>query len=351
MIQTGKSITLNPFLAGKTREDLQELCRQTMNKPVHARQLFSYIHRHRISDLAFIPDLPKSLHTHLQKHQNTMTATLLDKQRSQDGTQKLLLRIMDGDLIETVLIPASGRLTLCISTQVGCALGCHFCLTSINGLKRNVRAVEMIAQIHMAQNQTRDEIRNLVLMGMGEPLHNFDAVSRFVRIVTDPLGMAFSPGRVTVSTAGLVPGIYRMIEEKLPCNLAISLHATTDEIRDKIMPVNRRYPIKTLMRASRDFSKKTGKRLLIEYAMLAGINDSNEDAQRLAILLQGLPCTVNLLPLNESKNIPYLQPDEERISTFRSILSDAGFVVVVRESRGEDILAACGQLREPLNKP
>ncbi|MFQ5356129.1 MAG: 23S rRNA (adenine(2503)-C(2))-methyltransferase RlmN [Mariprofundaceae bacterium] len=344
MIQTGKSITLNPFLAGKTREDLQELCRRATAKPVHAKRLFASVHRHRIFEIDLIPDLPGSLRTYLKNHQNSITATLMNKQRSQDGTRKFLLGLVDGDMVETVLIPTAERLTLCISTQVGCALGCRFCLTSTNGLKRNISTVEMLAQIQMAQSQTKDEIRNLVLMGMGEPFHNFDAVARFVRIITDPLGMAFSPKRVTVSTAGLVPGIYRMIEENLPCNLAISLHATTDEIRDKIMPTNRRYPIKTLMDASRDFNKKTGKRLLIEYALLAGVNDSNEDAQRLVMLLQGLPCTINLLPLNESKDIPYRQPDQERIATFRSILSDAGYVVVVRESRGEDILAACGQL-------
>ncbi len=345
MAHTGKTVLLNPYLAGMTRADLHEVCLKASAKPVHAATLMAYTHRHLVRDVKQIPDIPKSLRIHLESLPGCERIVLADEQCSRDGTRKLLLRLANDDLVETVLIPSSGRLTLCISTQIGCALGCRFCLTASDGLKRNLRASEMIAQIRIAQGRADKRIRNLVLMGMGEPLHNFREVARLIRIVTDPLGMAFSPKRVTVSTSGLVPGIYRMIEEALPCNLAISLHASRDEIRNKIMPVNRRYPISTLMRAARDFCSHTGKRILIEYVLLAEVNDSREDAYRLAGLIQGLPCTINLLPFNESRGSPYRRPGQARVSAFRSVLSDAGYVTVVRESRGKDILAACGQLR------
>jgi len=274
-----------------------------------------------------------------------MNVSLLHRLYSRDGTQKFLLQFPVGSAVEMVLIPASGRLSLCLSTQVGCAMGCHFCLTATRGLKRNLKASEMVAQVQIAQRLASGKVRNLVLMGMGEPLYNFDEVARFISIAADPLGMAFSPRRITVSTAGLIPGIYRMIDERLPCNLAVSLNATTDEIRNRIMPVNRAYPISELIQACRVFSRETGKRVLIEYVLIAGLNDTDEDAERLVELLADLPCTVNLLPFNESKSVPFRKPEPARISAFRSILSRAGYIAVIRESRGGDILAACGQLR------
>ncbi len=307
--------------------------------------MFAYTYRQNETNFELIPNLPENLRTCLHTNLETMNVSLLRRLYSRDGTQKFLLQFPGGSSVEMVLIPASGRLSLCLSTQVGCAMGCHFCLTATRGLKRNLKASEMVAQVQIAQRLASGKVRNLVLMGMGEPLHNFDEVARFISIAADPLGMAFSPRRITVSTAGLIPGIYRMIDERPPCNLAISLNATTDEIRNRIMPVNRAYPISELMQACRVFSRETGKRVLIEYVLIAGLNDTDEDAERLVELLKGLSCTVTLLPFNESKSVPVRKPEPARISAFRSILSRAGYVAVIRESRGGDILAACGQLR------
>jgi len=253
--------------------------------------------------------------------------------------------------VETVMIPTNDRLTQCISTQAGCALGCQFCLTATGGLRRNLRSGEMVAQVMTGWQQFGQRARNLVLMGMGEPMHNFDAVAQFVRLVTDPAGMAYSPRRVTLSTVGVVPGIMRLIEEKLPCSLAISLNATTDAVRDRLMPVNRKYPIRKLVEAMHSFAYAfPRRRMLVAYVLLAGVNDTPEDADRLVALLDGLPCTVNLLPFNPWPEAPWQRPDDAVVNRFRSQLSQANLVAVVRESRGEEIAAACGQLlhRQPV---
>jgi len=218
-------------------------------------------------------------------------------------------------------------------------------LTATGGLRRNLQRGEMVAQLLTGWQESGQRARNLVLMGMGEPMHNFDAVADFVRLVTDPAGFAFSPRHVTLSTVGVVPGITRMIAERLPCNLAISLNATTDEVRNRLMPVNRKYPIAVLLAAMHDFVQAFPKRrLLIAYVLLAGLNDSVADAKRLLQLLHGIPCTINLLPFNPWTNAAWQRPSSAVVSAFRSVLSEAGLVAVVREPRGGDIDAACGQL-------
>lgn len=268
------------------------------------------------------------------------------RQQAADGTIKLLLGLPDGSMVESVLIPARGRLTQCISTQVGCAVGCRFCLTASAGLTRDLSAAEIVAQVMTGRQESDGNIRNLVLMGMGEPLHNYDEVAHFIRIATDPQGMAFSPNRVTLSTAGLVPGIRRMIDDDLPCNLAVSLNATTDAVRERIMPINRKYPIAALMHAVRAYIAARGnRRVLIEYVLLAGVNDTPADAERLCALLAGMECTVNLLPFNAHPGSAFNPPDASTVSAFRAVLVEAGMVAVVRESRGRDISAACGQLK------
>lgn len=335
-----------PAINGMTYQEMAHLCRQLGAKPVHARRLFTGILRQGLSDIGRIADLPQSLRDHLRRQTRVETLQPISQQRSSDGTAKLLFRLADGHGIESVLIPASGRLTLCLSTQAGCALGCRFCLTARSGLARNLQAAEMVAQVQTAQSLAPGTIRNLVLMGMGEPLHNYEQVARFVRIATDPHGMAFAPRRLTLSTAGTVPGIYRMIEDELPCNLAVSLNATTDKVRSALMPIGRRYPLAALTQAMRDYTSRTGKRVLIAYVLMANVNDGKADARRLAGLLAGIPCTVNLLPFNAYPGSRYRRPDGERVSAFRSLLIEAGYVAVVRESRGPDILAACGQLQQ-----
>lgn len=334
-----------PILTGMHRPQLAELCAEAGAKPVHAERLLAYIFRHGITDPEAMPDIPEILREHLRRYAPTAETRCVTDRQAEDGTRKLLLAMPDGQTVETVLIPGPGRMTQCISTQVGCAMGCAFCLTATAGLTRNLSAAEMVAQVRAGQ-QSDPSLRNLVLMGMGEPLHNYDEVAQFARIVTDPLGMAFSPKRVTISTAGLVPAIRRLLEDDLPCNLAVSLNATTDAVRERIMPVNRRWPIDALMAVLRDYARiRGGKRILIEYVLLKGVNDSDEDAQRLLTLLADIPCTINMLPFNAFSGSPFERPEDTRVSAFRRILVDAGRIAVVRESRGRDILAACGQLK------
>ena len=313
---------------------------------MHAEHLSASVFRRYNPDLDAITELPNVLRQYLAEHACMFEPECTASQKAADGTQKLLLKMPDEKEVETVLIQAAGRLTQCVSTQVGCAAGCTFCLTATAGLTRNLTAAEMVSEVFAGQRISGRNVRNLVLMGMGEPLHNYDEVAHFVRIATDPKGMAFSPNRVTLSTSGLVPAIYRMIEDELPCNLAVSLNATTDDVRNRIMPINRKYPIAILMQAVRDYIVARGnKRVLIEYVMLAGVNDSLDDVARLCALLDGLDCTINLLPFNPFDGSEFKRPDDAVVSAFRTKLAEAGKVVVVRESKGRDISAACGQLK------
>ncbi|RMH61561.1 MAG: 23S rRNA (adenine(2503)-C(2))-methyltransferase RlmN [Zetaproteobacteria bacterium] len=333
------------------RGALEALCARAGAKPVHAEALQAHVFRRGRLDLDAIPDLPRTLRHWLAHHLRTDLPPVLARRQSSDGTEKLLLGMADGKEVETVLIPAAKRLTQCISTQVGCAIGCTFCLTASAGLVRHLSTGEMVAQVMAAWRLRGERARNLVLMGMGEPLHNYEAVARFVRTATDPKGMAFSPNRITLSTAGLVPGIRRMQADALPCNLAVSLNATTDAVRDRIMPINRKYPLAELLAAIRDYiAARGGKRVLIEYVLLDGINDTPADARRLSGLLADLDITINLLPFNAHAAAPYGRPDERRVAAFRDILQQAGFVTVVRDSRGRDISAACGQLRTEIRQ-
>lgn len=339
------------YLIGMSHEQLLLLCQKAGVKQVHAEYLRASIFRHYNTDIDAIPELPAALREYLAEHVTQLEMTCTARQQATDGTQKLLLRMPDEKEIETVLIPGKGRVTQCVSTQAGCAVGCSFCLTASSGLIRNLSTAEIVAQVMQGQQHSGRTVRNLVLMGMGEPLHNYDQVARFIRIATDPKGMAFSPNRVTLSTSGLIPGIRRMMDENLPCNLAISLNATTDAIRDQLIPINRKYPIHDLMAAVREYIAKRGnKRVLIEYVLLAGINDTPEDAHRLCDLLKGMDCTVNLLPFNPYAGSLYTRPSDAAISAFRAILVAASMVVVVRESRGQEISAACGQLKTEMHE-
>lgn len=331
---------------GMDYAQLLALCETAGVSRAHADHLRAAVFRHYQTDYSAVPELPKRLQSYLTAHTFLLEPTCTAMRQAEDGTRKLLLGMSDNKEVETVLIPAAGRLTQCISTQVGCAVGCTFCLTATAGLTRNLSAAEMVAEVMAGQRISGKQVRNLVLMGMGEPLHNYDEVARFLRIATDPKGMAFSPNRVTLSTSGLVPAMQQMIRDNLPCNLAVSLNATTDAVRDAIMPINRKYPIAMLLETVRDYIAARGnKRVLIEYVMLAGVNDTPEDAERLCQLMAGTGCTVNLLPFNNYKGLPFQRPDDQTVSTFRAVLVKAGIVAVVRESRGRDIAAACGQLK------
>jgi 23S rRNA (adenine2503-C2)-methyltransferase len=267
---------------------------------------------------------------------------------SQDGSQKLVLRYGDGARVQAVLMPDADRLTLCVSTQVGCGFGCAFCYTGTMGLERNLSAGEIVAQVMVAREGLAAGLRitHIVYMGMGEPLANYTATVKSLRLLTDPQAFAFSPRRITVSTVGLVSGIERLARENLRVNLAVSLHATSNEIRDRIMPVNRGFAIEELLAACRRFPLPFRQRMTFEYVLLEGVNDSVEDARRLVKLLKGIRGKINLIPFNDWEGSSFARPPLARILDFQTVLLEHGIRATVRWSKGEDIGAACGQLRE-----
>lgn len=279
--------------------------------------------------------------------------TTFQVETSQDGTVKFGFQLHDGEKIESVLIPGPKRHTLCVSSQVGCAMGCQFCLTGGMGFVRNLEPAEIVGQVvtvmeHMVQNGVlratpRELINNLVFMGMGEPLANFDHLLTALNILMDKKGLEFTERRITVSTCGIVPRI-NDLGQAVSVNLAISLHAADDQTRDQLMPVNRTYPLNRLLKACRDYPLAPGKVILIEYILFQGVNDSAAAARLLANQLQGIPCRINLMPFNESEALPFRCPDQQTIKAFQHILRQAGFTTLIRNSRGADISAACGQL-------
>lgn len=312
----------------------------------HARQIFHWIWARGVTDFAAMTDLALPLRQKLAAEFTVATPHLDARQVSNDGTAKFLLRLADGRQIEAVFIPDTPAQTFCISTQVGCAMKCAFCLTGKMGLVRNLTAGEIAGQVRVLAAGTglRARAFNIVLMGMGEPLHNYDATMKALRILADPQGLALPPKRVTLSTVGVLPGLEKLATEPLMPNLAISLHATTTEQRDRLVPVNRKYTLEDLIETCRRFPVSKRRRITFEYVLLAGVNDTPEDARRLVRLLSGIKAKVNLLPLNEAAGIPFSRPTDERVDAFARILADKGVPVSVRKSRGRDIRAACGQL-------
>ena len=312
----------------------------------HARQIFQWIYRRGVIDFGEMTDLGLELRTQLTRQIRVGTPEVMRQERSVDGTTKFLLRLADGKYIESVCIPDSPGDTLCLSTQVGCAMRCAFCLTGKMGIDRNLTAGEIVGQVRVLTRELGllERRFNIVLMGMGEPLHNYDATMKALRILADGHGLGVSPRRVTLSTVGVLPALERLATEPLMPNLAISLHSTTEEQRDLLVPINRKYGISELLDACRRFPIKRRARITFEYVMLQGVNDSPEDARRLARLLNGIKSKVNLLPLNEAAGIPFTRPTDDAVNKFARILADRGVTVSVRKSRGRDIRAACGQL-------
>jgi 23S rRNA (adenine2503-C2)-methyltransferase len=336
------------------RTPLQELDRAEIAAALAARgiarfrsrQIVHWIDRRGVTDFAAMTNLPKSLRDDLASSFELTLPRVESRHRSEDGTTKFLLTLADGARIEAVYIPDTPAQTFCISTQVGCAMACGFCLTGRMGLVRNLTAGEIAGQVRVLAHETglAGTPFNIVLMGMGEPLHNYDATMKALRIITDADGLAVHPRRITLSTVGLVPGLERLTREPIMPNVAISLHATTDDARDRLVPINRKYDLSALMAACRALPASRQRRLTFEYVLLAGVNDTPDDARRLATLLQGLKAKVNLLPLNAAPAIPFERPSDERVSAFAKALADRGITVSVRRSRGRDIRAACGQL-------
>ena len=311
-----------------------------------ARQVFGWIYRKGVTDFACMTDLPRELRPKLAAQFQVSTPALVHEARSSDGTRKFLFQLADGRRIESVFIPDTPKQTFCISSQVGCAMDCDFCLTGKMGFVRNLTPAEITGQVRALAAATGllDKPFNIVLMGMGEPLHNYDAVMASVRVLADERGLAVSPRRVTLSTVGVLPAMERLASEPLMPNLAVSLHATTDATRDRVAPINRKYPLARLLDACRRFPLKRRNRITFEYVLLDGVNDTPEDALRLAGLLGDIRAKVNLLPLNAAPGIPYERPSDQRVNAFAKILADHHLTVSVRRSRGRDIRAACGQL-------
>ena len=349
-------------LVGLTREALKEalITAGSPEKQVKMRlgQLWQWIYEKGVRDFEQMTNLSKDYRAFLAEHFVIAIPEVVSKQVSTDGTRKYLVRIAGGHEVETVYIPESDRGTLCISSQVGCTLTCSFCHTGTQKLVRNLTAGEIIGQVMLARDDLGEWpapgrnpatsarlLSNIVLMGMGEPLYNFENVRDAMKIAMDPEGIQLSRRRITLSTSGVVPEIARTATE-IGCLLAVSFHATTDAVRDKLVPINRRWNIEVLLDALRDYPKASNsERITFEYVMLKGINDSDADAHRLVELIKGIPAKVNLIPFNPWPGAPYERSSNNRINAFSEIVYQAGYASPVRKPRGEDIFAACGQLK------
>jgi 23S rRNA (adenine2503-C2)-methyltransferase len=328
------------------RAELEVIAEELGGRRFHGRQVFHWIQGRGVTDPLAMTNLPLSLRRTLADTHVIQEPVIEDVDRSADGTTKFRLALEDGRAIESVFIPNTPAQTFCVSTQVGCAMACAFCLTGKMGLARHLTAGEIAGQARLLARETglSSAAFNIVLMGMGEPLHNYDATMKALRIMTDPDGLAIPAKRITLSTVGFVPALDRLKDEPVMPNLAISLHATTDAQRSVLVPLNKRYDLDALIAACKRFPVGKRRRITFEYVLLAGVNDSDEDAHRLARLLDGIRAKVNLLPLNEAAGIPFSRPSEARVNAFAALLAGLGISVSVRKSRGRDIRAACGQL-------
>jgi len=347
----------NPLnLLGKSPEELRAFL-QDMGEPTYrGRQIYHALYAERRSNFGAMTNLPAALRERLAHEAAIDLPKIVRTYHSDDGTLRYVLNLgataesenpsTKAATIETVFMPEENRQTICISTQAGCAVDCHFCLTATLGLIRNLTAGEMIGQVVLALELNRDALKpqtNVVLMGQGEPLLNYEAVLAALRILLDPNGMAISPKHITLSTSGIIPGIEKLGLEKVRPKLAISLNASTNEQRDKIMPINRKYPIEKLIEACEQYPLRTWEHLTFEYVLLGGFNDSAQDARRVARLLANLRVKVNLIPWNPGE-LPFEKPDPSRVEEFRRILTEKDVRAFVRYSRGQDVMAACGQL-------
>jgi len=331
-----------------TRSELVAMLAGMGKERFRADQIIAWLYRHRVDNIAEMTNLSRSFRQQLADVATVQSLTCRATETAADGTRKFLFRLFDGSCIETVLIPEPKRLTLCLSTQVGCRQGCRFCVTGRQGFHRNLKVGEIVDQVVQVQKRVdreRRRISNIVFMGMGEPLDNFDALVKAIEILKYDDGLQFSARRITVSTCGLVPGMEKLGTQADVC-LAISLNATEDETRSRLMPVNRRYNLSELLAACRTYPATSQRRITFEYIMFAGLNDSLADAERLAELVGDLPAKINLIPFNEHPELPFKRPEHQRIVDFVNCLQGYGMTVMTRRSKGADISAACGQLRE-----
>jgi 23S rRNA (adenine2503-C2)-methyltransferase len=331
--------------------ELSELIGSLGKEKYRTAQVLRWLYPKGIQSIGEMTNLSKRFREELSQISWVSRLLPVRIEEAKDGTKKFLFELEDGSRIESVLIPDKSRLTLCISTQVGCAMGCRFCLTGRKGLKRNLAGSEILNQILAVRRVLPEDvsITNIVLMGMGEPLANYDNTLKAISLMACPDAFKFSSRRVTLSTVGLLPEMERLAKEKISFRLAISLNASDEDTRSQLMPINRRYPLKELLAACRRFPLRPRTRITFEYVLMEGVNDSLQNARELVKILTGIPSKVNLIPLNEAPDIPFKRPSEEKIRMFQSTLMDSGLTAIVRSSKGLDISAACGQLEAKLH--
>lgn len=328
-------------------QDIKELSLRELERTLkdcgqphfHARQIFTWIYKKRVKDFAGMSDLPSGLRKRLKENFYLFSLRLIRRIQSIDGTEKSLFELRDRNLIEAVIIPTEKRITGCVSTQAGCKFRCSFCASGLSGFKRNLTTAEIIEQVMY------HKLTHLVFMGIGEPLDNYDNVIKAIRIINSPEALHIGARKITISTCGIIPGIKRLSDEGLQVELSISLHAPDDKTRSQIMPVNKKYPLKDLIKACEEYIKKTGRQITFEYILIRGINSDLQNARILSKILKGLNCKVNLIPANTIRECKVEPPKEAGILLFRDYLLKQGINVTLRRPRGQDIEAACGQLR------
>lgn len=334
-----------------TLSELEEEIKVLGQPKFKAKQIYLWLHKNLANSFDEMTNISKQLREILNNNFEIYNSSIEKKLVSvYDDTVKYLFRLNDGEYIESVVMKYKYGYTICVSSQVGCKMGCTFCASTIAGFVRNLTASEILSQVHTAQRDLNVRISHIVLMGVGEPMDNFDNVLRFIRLVTDENGLNIGMRNISLSTCGVVDGIYRLMNEKLQLTLSVSLHAPNDEIRSRTMPINRKWNIDELLKACRDYTKTTSRRISFEYAMISGVNDSDECANELASKLKGMLAHVNLIPVNEVKETGYKKSNPERIESFISILESNGIVATVRRTLGSDINASCGQLRRKINE-
>ena len=328
-----------------TLDELKEELKEIGEKPFRAEQIYKWLYEARISVFDEMTNLSLELREKLKQIYEIKEFKILKKQVASDGTRKYLFDVLDGNAIETVLMEYHHGFSICVSSQIGCKMGCKFCASTGIPFARNLSSGEIIEQIMAVERDANVRISNIVFMGIGEPLDNYDNVVKAIRIINHPEGLNIGARHISISTSGLVPKIYQLAEENIQCTLSISLHATTDEQRSEMMPVNNTYHIEELLQVCKDYIEKTHRRISFEYALAKENNDNLEDAKRLVKLLKGMLCHVNLIPINKIENGAYTKSSNENIMKFRDYLNDHGIVATIRRELGSDIDAACGQLR------
>lgn len=358
-IEEGAPTSINKSLSGLdfydlTFEQLAFKLHEQLGLPrFRAQQLFDWVYKRRITDFSLMSNISKPIREQLAQLFHFPVPTWSQRQVSVDGTRKYLFQMDNGAQIEAVMIKQPKRMTLCVSSQVGCGMGCKFCRTATMGFGRHLRASEIVQQVLGVIDDAKnfnDMFTNIVFMGMGEPLHNFDGVTGALSVMTDPRGLAIGGRKITVSSVGLVPAIDRFGALNTGVNLAISLNATTDEIRQQVMPINKAYSLERLRECMKNFPLRNGRRITIEYVMLSGVNDTEEDLKRLPKVVRGIPVKINLIPYNENAGLGFQAPTRAWVAHWQSRLNDQGFCTTVRWSKGADISAACGQLASDANK-